>query len=269
MNRRKLFCHLTTVLFAALLGLGFAHAQPVAIKSDEALVKKLRVAIPGNIYASLENNEPSGIFIEAVTALFKQRGVSLSYLSMPTGEAIKEIRKGTMDIATVVVPTASLRDSVYLSEPIVTEYNVVMTLRDKGFDLASIADLRGKNIGARGGYQYPVLEKDPSLKMMRYQSDGEMIRALLLGQADVVIIAGVSDIYAFRAEGIMSRLEILKTAVGTVPLAAAFSKKNFRAEDVARFNEDLAAFKQSAEWKAILDRNGLADLVRPWPLLSD
>jgi len=269
MNCRKLLCRLVSVLFATAIGLGCAQAQSDGVKPGEVPAKKLRVAIPGNIYASLEQNEPSGIFIEAVAALFRHRGVSLSYLSMPTGEALKEVRKGALDIATVVVPTAGLRESVFLSEPIVTEYNVVMTLRDKGFDLTSIADLKGKTIGARAGYQYPLLEKDPTLKMTRYQSDGEMIRALMLGQADVVIISGVSDIYAFRAEGIMSRLEILKTAVGTVPLVAAFSKQSFRAEDVARFNEDLASLKQSAEWKTILDRNGLVDLVHPWPLLSN
>ena len=269
MNRRAFFCRLTCVLFATLIGLGFAHAQVASTQPAEVPVAKLRVGIPGNVFATLEKNEPSGIFIEAVTALFKQRGVALSYLSMPTGVALKEVRKGTLSMATVVVPTASLRDSVFLSEPVITEYNVVMTLRDKGFDLSSLADLKGKNIGARAGYHYPLLENDSTLKITRYQSDGEMIRALLLGQSDVAIIAGVSDIYAFRAEGIMSRLEILKTAVGTVPFAVAFSKKSFRAEDVARFNEDLAAFKQSAEWQAILDRNGLADLVRTWPLLSN
>ena len=282
MNRLTFLHQLSAVLILAMLGAMPARAadatpaeavpastaEPGAAPSEPEK-PKVRVAIPGNLYASLEAYEPKGIFVEAVDALLKQAGMSPAYLNMPTGEAIREVRKGGVDVATVVVPVPSLQEGVLLSDPLVTEFNVVATLRGKGFELNAMSDLRGKRIAARQGYRYPLLEKDTSLNMTRYRTDGEMIRALLFADADVAIMSGVSDIHAFRAEGIMSRLEVLKSAVGVVPLVAVFSKKRFKAEDIERFNQDLAKFKEGPEWKTILDRNGLADLVHDWPVLKN
>lgn len=62
-----------------------------------------------------------------------------------------------------------------------------------------------------------------------------MLRALFFGQVEVIIISAISDLYAFRSEGIMTRMEILKTSVGTVPLVAAFSKKIFTKGSVDAF----------------------------------
>ena len=277
MNRFKFLCLLSATLMLVMLGVmpagaadpAPAEAAPASAAPAEPEKPKVRVAIPGNLYASLEDYEPKGIFVEVVDVLLKQEGMSPAYLNMPTGEAIREVRKGAVDVATVVVPVPSLQEGVFLSEPLVNEYNVVTTLRGKGFELNTMSDLRTKRIAARLGYRYPVLEKDTSLKLTRYRTDGEMIRALLFGDEDVAIMSGVSDIHALRAEGIMSRLEVLKAAVGVVPLVAVFSKTRFQAEDVQRFNQELAKFKQGPEWKTILDRNGLADLVRDWPMLKN
>ena len=227
------------------------------------------VAIPGNLFASLEKGIPTGIFVETVDALLKKTGMNPTYLNMPTGDAIRDLTTGTVSMATVVVPIPRIKDAAYFSDPVVTEYNVAVTLKDKGFSLSKVSDLRGKKIGARAGYQYPLLDKDPAIRLQRYQSDGEMLRSLLFGNVDVAIISAISDIYAFRSEGIMMRMEILTTSVGTVPLVAAFSKKHFTKESVDAFNQALATFKQSPEWQEILEKNGVADLVKDWPLVTE
>ncbi|TSA11341.1 MAG: hypothetical protein D4R74_13325 [Betaproteobacteria bacterium] len=227
------------------------------------------MAIPGNLFASLEKGVPTGIFLETVDALLKKSGVAPTYLNMPTGEAIQSLNAGAVAMATVVVPVPRIKDAAYFSDPIVIEHNIAVTLKDKGFDLGKVADLRGRRIGARTGYQYPLLQKDPGIVLQRFQTDGEMLRALLFGAVDVVIISAISDIYAFRSEGIMTRMEILKTSVGTVPLVAAFSKKQFTKESVDAFNRALEEFKNSPEWQDILERNGVADLVRDWPMVTE
>lgn len=247
----------------------FAVAQAPLPAAATAQSASSWVAIPGNIFASLEKGKPSGIFIEALDAVLKKSGVTPTYLNMPTGDALRDLNSGTISVATVVVPTPRIKDAAYFSAPVVNEYNVVVTLKGKGFDLAKVSDLHGKKIGARVGYQYPLLEKDQDIQLLRYPTDGEMLRALLFGQVDVAIIAGISDIYALRSEGIIMRLEILKTSVGVVPLVAAFSKKSFTRESVDAFDQALVSFKQGPEWQAILERNGMSDLVKDWPLVTE
>ena len=251
---------------------GSASAQTLAVGDSTGLTpisqQKTRVAIPGNLYAALERNTPSGVIIETVDALLKQKGINPVYLSMPSSDALKEAAKGVIKLATVLVPVDKFRNDVYFSDPVVTEYNVIMALRDKNFTLSRWSDLNGKRIGAHQGYSYPLLEKRPHLNVTRYPTDGEMIRSLLLGQEDAVVIAGVSDIYAFRSEGIQSKVDILRMAIGAVPLTVAFSKKHYTEADVQEFNTSLRAFKKTEKWQSILDRNGISDLVHDWPILT-
>lgn len=227
------------------------------------------VAIPGNVFASLEKSVPTGIFIETMDVLLKKAAITPTYLNMPTGDAFRDLIAGTVSVALVVVPRPGEGESVYFSAPIVNEHNIAVTLRGKAFSLSKVSDLRGKKIGTRTGYQYPLLEKDPSIELQRFQTDGEMLRSLLFGQVEVVIISAISDLYAFRNEGIMTRMEVLKTAVGTVPLLAAFSKKRFTKENVDAFNRELVSFKQSPAWPELLEKNGMADLVKDWPMVNE
>jgi ABC-type amino acid transport substrate-binding protein len=227
------------------------------------------VAIPGNLYARLEKGRPAGIFIEALDVLLRKSGIAPTYINMATRDAIRDLDTGIVSAATVVVPTDMIIGAAYFSEPFVTEYNVAVTLKNKTFNVSKVSDLRGKKIGGRMGYQYPLIEMASDMQLLRFSTDGEMLRALLYGKTDVAIFAGISDIYAFRSEGIMTRMEILKTSVGAVPLVAAFSKKRFSSERVDAFNQALASFKQSPEWQEILERNGLADLVKDWPLVTE
>lgn len=242
---------------------------PGATPSAAAPSSASRVAIPGNLFASLEKGRPSGVFIEAVDAILKKSGITPTYINMPTGDALRDLNEGNISAATVVVPIPRIKDAAWFSDPVVTEYNVAVTLKDKGFNLTRVFDLRGKKIGARAGYQYPLLEKDRGIRLLRYRTDGEMLRSLFFGHVDVAVIAGISDIYAFRSEGIMTRMEILKTSVGAVPLVVAFSRKHFSKESVDAFNQALASFKKGPEWREILEKNGMTDLIRDWPLVTE
>jgi hypothetical protein len=95
-----------------------------------------------------------------------------------------------------------------------------------------------------------------------------MIRCLIFAACDLVVISGISDLHEFRAEDVMSRLEVMRTAVGTVPLVMALSPERFTAADVARIDQAIQAFQGSDRWREIVTRNGLGDLVREWLIVE-
>ena len=256
---------------AGLAGLGFgraALAQPSPVPAQGARMP-VKVAVPGNLYARLEKGQPTGIFLEAVQAVLEGMGRQPSHVIMPTGEALGELgASGGIGLATVVVPTARVRQTLLVSAPVFSEYNVAVVLKGKNFTLAKVSDLRGKRIAARAGFQYPLLEQDPAVQLQRHATDGEMLRSLLFGASDLALISGISDIYTFRSEGIMKRLDVLPASLGAVPIVAAFSKAVFSKEDVDAFDAALAKFKLTVAWQDVLERNGMADLVREWPVVT-
>jgi len=259
----KGFCHLVLSLLMVLVS-SSALAQAVAPGAPV-----FRVAVPGNMFANLGKSGPEGVFLETMDALLKGMGKVPQYVIMPTGDALTELNNGTLHAATVVVPSSRTASSMWLSEPLLAESNIVVALKDKGFALKGLADLNGKRLGARQGYRYPMLENKPGLKLERYSSDGEMLRALLFDQMDAILISAISDIFALRNEGIMKRLVVLDKSVGSVPFVAAFSKANFTDQEIQTFNKALADFKQSPQWDKVLERNGLADLYKPWPMITE
>ncbi len=242
--------------------------QVVAQTVVQPTASALRVAVPGNIFSRLDKSIPTGVLVEVTDVLLMGMGKLPAYINMPTVEALTDLKAGTIAVVAGVVQTPAMQESAYFSDPILSEFNVAVTLKNKGFDLTGIADLQNKNIGSRIGYQYPMLENNSHIQLSRYATDGEMLRALLFGSIDLAVIAGISDIYTFRSEGIMKKLEILKTAIGKVPLVVAFSKMHFSQQDVAVFNQGLTELKSSPKWNSILEKNGLVDLMKDWSLLS-
>jgi ABC-type amino acid transport substrate-binding protein len=256
MNMKRALIALASLGCVALGGAAWAQDKPTF------------VAVPGNVFATLDKGVPHGIFLQTMDAVLRQMGKTPTYVTIPTSIALQSLASGKVDVGTVVVPSAKEPINGWLSDPILKEYSVVAVLRGKGFPLQKVADLHGKRLGARQGYQYPILEQSADVHIQRFRSDGEMIRALLFGDVDAILIAAMSDINSLRTEGMISKLDILPVAVGVVPLVAVFSAKTFSDTELDDFNAKVGEFKSSPAWQEILNQNGFADLARDWPLIK-
>lgn len=239
------------------------------LPASPASAAKVLVGVPGNVFAKLDHGRPTGILLEALDRLLAQAGFRPAYVAMPAGEMPKALDGGQIDIAAVRILSARNKGEALFSDPLVDEYNVPVVRVGEAFPARRAADLKGKVIAGRAGFHYPLIENVPGVTLLRFDSDGAMIRALLLNKVDVAIFAALSDIFIFRTEGVMRRIEMLNAAIGKVPLRAAFSSQRFRQDEVDAFNRAWAAFRTGPEWQQILERNGFADLVREWPLLEE
>lgn len=229
--------------------------------------KPLSVAVPSNVYAELKNGKPKGVIIETLDSIAKELGYAPRYVIMAGSEAREGMTKGDIAVSTGVLVKAT-SDSNFYSDSIVREFNIILVRKGEKTDIESLKDLTGKSIGGRVGFKYPLLEKASGIDLIRNRKDGENIRKLLLKELDAVVVGSVSDIYEFRAEGVMHELSMLDKAVGYVDLGVAFSRKSVDQTFVDRFNARLAEFKTSKEWTAILERNGVEDLVKDIELVK-
>ncbi|MBF0145575.1 MAG: pentapeptide repeat-containing protein [Magnetococcales bacterium] len=249
-------------------------AQPTPPVIDAAAVhltvqdNRRMVAVPGNLFAKTEKGIPAGVIAETLDVILKKMGFSPIYVSMPIAEMPEAVENGFVDVLAMALPTGKSAEKLLFTEPLIEEFNTVLVRRNEPFALERIADLHERKLGGREGYIYPLLKKDPEIKLQLFSSDGEMIRNLILGKLDAVIISGISNLYVLRSEGIMAQLDVLKKAVGMVPMQAALSPGKFSRKELELFNKSLKEFKQGTEWNAVLEHNGLSDLVRPWEVAS-
>lgn len=262
----------TTHLCAAAGGSTVAAAKPederLLMKSSVKFAKAVRISVAGNLFANFQKGRPSGIFAEVVAQIARDMGQQPAFVSMPADAALKALEDGRLDVATVILKTDKIQAKFLFSDPVITDYQVVVVKKGHTFPLTRQSDLKGKRLGARQGYRYDLLGKDSALQAELYHSDGEMVRALLLGEVDAILISGISDVYALRSEGIMSQLEVLKASVGRVPFMFAFNKTRFSADDVANFNQRLEALNQQGLLRELAEKNGMDDLIAPLPALA-
>ena len=148
------------------------------------------------------------------------------------------------------------------------EYNVLVVRKGEGFKLTNVSDLYGKKIGARIGYKYPLIERNPNVALDRQPKDGINIRNLILGDTDAAIVGGVSDVYSLYSEGVMTDLEILNKALSPIGLGVELSSRYFNRSQLHRFNRLQASLKQSNVWRLILANNGMEELVVDWKTLK-
>lgn len=250
------------------VGAAKSEDERLLMKSSVKFAKAVRISVAGNLFANFQKGRPSGIFAEMVAQIARDMGQEPAFVSMPSDAALKALEEGRLDVATVILKTDKIQDKYLFSQPIVTDYQVVVVKKGKAFPLLRQSDLNGKRLGAREGYRYDLLGKGSRLRAQLYHSDGEMVRALLLGDVDAILMSGISDVYALRSEGIMSQLEVLNASVGMVPFVFAFSKTRFRADEVINFNQRIDALNQQGVVRELAEKNGMGDLIDPLPPLA-
>jgi ABC-type amino acid transport substrate-binding protein len=247
-----------------MLALPFApHAARAGLAPNEIMV-----GLPNNVYASLYDGLPNGIMVEAINTVLVDMGWHPRYIVMSGAEVAAAIKEGMIGVNAVTVQTPSNAGVGLYTAPIVNEYNIVAVRQGQNLTVDRLADLHGLHLGGRAGYLYPLLDADPAIQLERFPQDGELIRNLIHGKIDAAIISALSDVYRLRAEGVMTRIKLLKHAVGIVPLRAVLSVRRFTPDNLKDFDERLEILKAGPDWEAILQRNGFADLAIEWPIIQ-
>lgn len=242
--------------------------KPTTTTQTDKSNRTILVAAPWTVFTKVKRGMPVGVLAETTDIILKRMGFNPVFVGMSMGEIPKAMKENQVAASALMVKTPDNEKNILLTEPIVNEYTAVVVRRGESFPLERLSDLRGRKIGGRQGYRYPLLEEDGEIKIEGYRSDGEVMRSLLLHKVDIVLVSALSNVFSFRVEGVINKLEILPIAVGIVPLRVALSPKVFTPADQTRFNTLIVQVRGEPIWQDILAKNGFADLIRDFPLLK-
>jgi hypothetical protein len=204
------------VLFSLVWLLICTVSQPLdASETHFGKKNDILVATPNNLFSSLKDGQPTGVIAEATAYILKKMGYDMRFVSMHSKDIKKSVKSGFVDVGAGMLILPGGSKSVLKSDPVVVEYNVVMTRKDEKFDFLELIKngrqgagsggwFSGKHeLGARVGFKYPLLVGNTAITLQRNLTDGDNVRKLLLGDLNAIIVGGVSDLHQFQAEGIM------------------------------------------------------------------
>lgn len=227
----------------------------------------LKVGLPENSlpFSTITNDQTSGVIGEAATIIFKKMGHQLSPKSLPFSRLFYEIEIGKIDVALQVLALEERKKAAFYSDPIITDYDILIIPKNKKFIFNSISDLSGKILGARHGIIYPRL-KNIKVSYLYSQTIDQEVDQLLNGRVDAAIINSIFGIYQLNQTGLLDKIDIVPLAIEAVPLSIALSKNKFTEKDLQDFNKILGTFLKSEEWIKIKTKYNIKSLVYDFPL---
>ncbi|MCV0425544.1 MAG: transporter substrate-binding domain-containing protein [Roseibium sp.] len=235
----------------------------VPLSAKEALTLGTGDSLP---FASVgSNGDPVGVLGDTSDKILEEMGYDATATHLPFARLYKSIHKGDIDVAIGVLRTEERAAQAHYSDPILTAYNILIVKKGQSFDFASLTDLKGKKIGGRRGFAYPALDS-AGVAVEPAKDDETNLKKVLGGRLDAAIFSSIASLSRLDESDQRTDVELLPLAVGTVPLGIAFADEKFSAEDIAKFNEMLIAFKASDAYSTTLSRYGITDYVKDWPI---
>jgi ABC-type amino acid transport substrate-binding protein len=227
----------------------------------------LSLGIPGNVpFTGLEDTRVTGVIAEATVLALQTLGYQVKPRALPFKRMYHGVHTGDLDVAVSVLRTPGRATLAYYSMPIVTEYTLVMVPKGRVFPLTHPADLQGKRIGGQLGFTYPQLGNLG--EHLIYEKDYETnLRKIATTKLDGALIGSITGPFLAKRLGLLEAIDVLPTAIGMVPLGAAFSKMAFTESELTAFDAAIQHIQASPVWQQILSANGVVDLVKDWPVI--
>ncbi len=174
------------------------------------------MAIPGNEpFTGAKDGKPAGLIAEATADVLKAMGREVNLRNLPFKRMYKWVHEGKVDVAISVLKTPDRAKLALYTDPVITEYTVIMVPAGKVFKLNKVADLKYRRIGGQLGFRYPPLD-GVGVKLIRERNYQTNIAKIASGKIEGILIGSVTGQYLVKNLGYTGQVEILPKAIGSV-----------------------------------------------------
>ena len=211
------------------------------------------------------SQNPKGFCSEVVTAVLNRMNAKIqSNILYPWARAVHSVKTGKADVVYGILRNRKREKTLFFAEETLCEYEVKLIIcsnRARKFKFDSVEDLKGLRIAVMKGAHYPgefVSYCKSNCKFLQVISISQIYRLLRSKRIDIAVMTKEEfKMYEtqYRDQG---RFEVLEKSLFRSPLYVAFCKKTVSQKFVERFSRALKSFKQTAEFKEICERYGIA-----------
>jgi len=181
-------CIIMLFLFASL-----SYGETVKIIAEDAWYP----------FSGRQEGGVAGISVDLVRESFKAEGIDVAFDAMNYDRGMSLVAEG-MAVGCFDGTRTSENENVYLwtDEPLFTNNDYFYSRADDPGTIASVADLAGKKIGLTQGYEYgDAIDLHENLNKEYSLSDAVILKKLLAGRVDVIILTEKTDDYLIHSGG--------------------------------------------------------------------
>lgn len=212
------------------------------------------------------DNTVQGLDIELITAVTDAMSCKVEFVQGTWVELLDSLQNGEVDLLLGASKTKSREEFAYFSEPYRSEEYVLYIRADDAIraaysDVQEFVD-KGSTIGLVGDYYYG----DNISDMLDDASTADQFKFAIMGELNIARLLDM-DIDGFLEDSFVGASMLRRKALGeyiqahdftinTGDIYVMFSQESVTEEQVFSFNQALANFKNSGEYKQILEKYG-------------
>jgi polar amino acid transport system substrate-binding protein len=224
--------------------------------------KTIRLGVPPHgwpPYIIVQQDKISGIAVDIVRHIGTRRGFKIKIQYYPEIRAHKMVEQGTLDAWPDAKEWSATPERYLWTDPMVESEDRLIYRKSTPLVFNQIEDLFGKTIGTHLGYYYPRLEghfENGSIIRADTQSEASMLKMLLLGRTDAVVINQLVALWVIKTELNMSHTDFSfsKQIVDQAGYRIMFSRQHQWEPFIKAFNSDLDAMKQDDRLYRIISK---------------
>ena len=254
---------------AFLVFLLFA-ARPLAAQTAAPTTPLLRWggdSASGAPYVFQDPKDPShviGFEVDAANLLAAELGMKAQFVQNQWDSLVPGLKRGDYD---VVINGLEITDDrkaeVEFSDPYYLTYEA-MTVRKNAYDVAALADLKGRKAGTlKGTLAERLLAAAGDVDVIGYDTQTTLYDDLALGRVDAVLMDHPAAVYY----GIDPRLKNLPGQFGRIAYGVAMRKGD--AKLLARIDAAIARLIKSGQLRMIYERWGIWNPVMAATFVDD
>ncbi|MCZ0751621.1 substrate-binding periplasmic protein [Aeromonas enteropelogenes] len=208
-----------------------------------------------------------GFAVETLNGVLARIGCQANYVELPWKRVLHEIELGKLDMAMEVYFNEDRARYGYFSDTYNPGRTLLWVRKGQHYheqDLASWL-VSGHKLGVTKDYFYG----DEVMALLAYHSaqvstvnDEQNYGKLVLGRIDGFLGDMLATPWGLKEQGLAGQIVPHGKPVHELPTFFLFSKKRFSPDFIARFNQELAAFKVTSEYDAIWRRYVSPELAK-------
>ena len=269
---RHVFCFLTLLYGAFVLGIPLIEASPATVTDIEAAPNILRWGadtqsnVPYTFYDKQNIYRLTGFETELVEALARVMGREPVFVQNDWCSLVPGLQRGSYDIALGGLTHSSHVENVAFSKIYLASYEQIVVRKDNDA-IRSIADCQGYIIGTLAFSEaQAILERIPRVQLRPYAAAVNAFEDLASGRLDAVFLDAPICLYYGMAK---PELKFVGDPIGRIEYCVAVSTKDPALIDAV--NAALDQLASTGELRDILERWKLwnpymADLLKDYEI---
>lgn len=203
------------------------------------------------------DNRALGILVDALPLFLQEANINIEISNFPLLRAEKGMEDGAIDVMVRSKSWTKNPDDYYWSDPIITNRDIILSLKNSPIEFSQISDLSGKKIGTIHGFKYPTLEslfRDKKLERIDALNTENSLQMLTHNHVEGIVISEAVAKWMIRNDkSLQNKFHFSQNAIDQNTIEYRFRKDEKLLPIIQKLHQGLTKSKKNKSFEKLIN----------------